>query len=176
MRRALPISLLSLVLLALGGAPQVASAQVGSGFVNATTLFCRSSPNRSAPIVTQLRNGTPVTILERSGEWVRVTAAAAPMCWVMEQFLSSERGAGSRAATASGSTPGAASGARSTPSRPGQPLGLSSSAPLRRAVERATRPARASAGGACPCSSSRNCTGPRGGRYCITSGGNKRYR
>ncbi len=28
----------------------------------------------------------------------------------------------------------------------------------------------------CPCSSSRNCIGPRGGRYCITSGGNKRYR
>lgn len=30
--------------------------------------------------------------------------------------------------------------------------------------------------GGCPCSGSRNCTGPRGGRYCITSGGNKRYR
>lgn len=28
----------------------------------------------------------------------------------------------------------------------------------------------------CPCSSSNNCYGPRGGRYCITSGGNKRYR
>lgn len=28
----------------------------------------------------------------------------------------------------------------------------------------------------CPCSSKRNCYGPRGGRYCITSGGNKRYR
>lgn len=28
----------------------------------------------------------------------------------------------------------------------------------------------------CPCSSSQNCVGPRGGSYCITSGGNKRYR
>lgn len=27
----------------------------------------------------------------------------------------------------------------------------------------------------CPCSGSRVCIGPRGGRYCITSGGNKRY-
>jgi hypothetical protein len=27
----------------------------------------------------------------------------------------------------------------------------------------------------CPCSRSRICIGPRGGRYCITSGGNKRY-
>ena len=31
-------------------------------------------------------------------------------------------------------------------------------------------------GGSCPCSGVFNCTGPRGGKYCITSGGNKRYR
>lgn len=30
-------------------------------------------------------------------------------------------------------------------------------------------------GGRCPCSGSQVCIGPRGGRYCITSGGNKRY-
>lgn len=30
-------------------------------------------------------------------------------------------------------------------------------------------------GGECPCSGSNICIGPRGGRYCITSGGNKRY-
>ena len=29
--------------------------------------------------------------------------------------------------------------------------------------------------GTCPCSGDRVCIGPRGGRYCITSGGNKRY-
>lgn len=29
--------------------------------------------------------------------------------------------------------------------------------------------------GSCPCSGRHICTGPRGGRYCITSGGNKRY-
>lgn len=29
--------------------------------------------------------------------------------------------------------------------------------------------------GSCPCSGSKVCVGPRGGRYCITSGGNKRY-
>ena len=31
-------------------------------------------------------------------------------------------------------------------------------------------------GSSCPCSGPTNCYGPRGGRYCITSGGNKRYR
>lgn len=38
------------------------------------------------------------------------------------------------------------------------------------------RASRSSYIGGCPCSSSSNCYGPRGGRYCITSGGNKRYR
>ncbi|RSB52611.1 hypothetical protein [Acinetobacter soli] len=28
----------------------------------------------------------------------------------------------------------------------------------------------------CPCSGSNDCIGPRGGIYCYTSGGNKRYR
>ncbi len=28
----------------------------------------------------------------------------------------------------------------------------------------------------CPCNGGNNCFGPRGGRYCITSGNNKRYR
>jgi hypothetical protein len=29
---------------------------------------------------------------------------------------------------------------------------------------------------ACPCSENRLCTGPRGGKYCITAGGNKSYK
>ena len=42
---------------------------------------------------------------------------------------------------------------------------------------RAGRKARSydSGGSSCPCSGRNICIGPRGGRYCITSGGNKRY-
>jgi uncharacterized protein YgiM (DUF1202 family) len=36
-------------------------------------------------------------------------------------------------------------------------------------------PPNRSYGGNCPCSGRNVCIGPRGGRYCITSGGNKRY-
>ncbi|RVU03982.1 hypothetical protein EOE18_13720 [Novosphingobium umbonatum] len=32
-----------------------------------------------------------------------------------------------------------------------------------------------SSDGSCPCNGGNVCVGPRGGRYCITSGGNKRY-
>jgi len=55
----------------------------------------------------------------------------------------------------------------------------------RRAKEQATRQAEAvrrsnttpqPASASCPCSGSANCYGPRGGRFCITSGGSKRYR
>lgn len=35
---------------------------------------------------------------------------------------------------------------------------------------------RAQAGGPCPCSGESHCTGPRGGHYCITDTGKKRYR
>lgn len=43
-----------------------------------------------------------------------------------------------------------------------------------RAASKPSRHVR-SVGGSCSCSSGRVCVGPRGGRYCITSGGNKRY-
>lgn len=33
----------------------------------------------------------------------------------------------------------------------------------------------ARSGSSCPCGTGSVCTGPRGGRYCMTSGGNKRY-
>lgn len=36
-------------------------------------------------------------------------------------------------------------------------------------------PPAATAAGSCPCSAGALCTGPRGGRYCLTPSGNKRY-
>ena len=38
-----------------------------------------------------------------------------------------------------------------------------------------TAPKVTKAQGACPCSSGNMCTGPRGGRYCLTPSGNKSY-
>lgn len=48
------------------------------------------------------------------------------------------------------------------------------------AAPKASKPAKvpesaSSGGGSCPCSGRNVCVGPRGGRYCITSGGSKRY-
>lgn len=38
-----------------------------------------------------------------------------------------------------------------------------------------TAPKAAKTQGACPCASGSLCTGPRGGRYCLTPSGNKSY-
>ena len=36
-------------------------------------------------------------------------------------------------------------------------------------------PSRGTTSGECPCNGGDVCVGPRGGRYCLTSSGNKRY-
>ena len=43
------------------------------------------------------------------------------------------------------------------------------------ATPAALQPAAEDTGSSCPCSSGRICTGPRGGRYCLTPSGNKSY-
>lgn len=49
----------------------------------------------------------------------------------------------------------------------GSPKGQSSAAPRKNLSS--------SPSSGCPCGGGNVCVGPRGGRYCITSGGNKRY-
>jgi hypothetical protein len=51
----------------------------------------------------------------------------------------------------------------------------SRTSPARATAKRRTRSGFGSSSGSCPCGSGHICVGPRGGRYCITSGGNKRY-
>lgn len=70
------------------------------------------------------------------------------------------------ASSLSTTSPGASTGNRATP--------LMTPAPAAPRVSPSSTPSR-SYGASCPCGSGSVCTGPRGGRYCITSGGNKRY-
>lgn len=115
-------------------------------YVSARSLNQRSAPNGG--VVGNLAGGERVVLYERRGEWARVSPEGAPARWVSSRLLCS--GPGCYSASAGGSR------ARPAVSNP--------------------RPARSNYGGSeCPCSGSRVCIGPRGGRYCITSGGNKRY-
>ena len=114
-------------------------------YVSTSSLNQRSAPDGG--VVGRLNGGEQVSVYERKGNWVRISPEGSSPRWVSSTLLCS--GAGCYHASPSRSS-----------SRP------SSSA----------RPTRGNfTEGSCPCSGSRVCVGPRGGRYCITSGGNKRY-
>ncbi len=125
----------------------LAGGQVRAEYVSANTLNCRASPDTSAPIVAKLDRGREVSVEKTSHKWSRLKS---PDCWVLSRYLANYRPA-----------------TLYTPSRSSTKKGSSS---------RTSRPTynRSNASG-CPCSGNRVCIGPRGGRYCITSGGNKRY-
>lgn len=123
-------------------------------YVDAASLNQRASPN--GRVVGSLAGGSAVEVQERRDGWVRVSKPGEREQWVSASHLCAQAGCyrSRQKATATG---------------PGQ------------AVPRARKdPARKQRrgyydDGSCPCSGSKVCIGPRGGRYCITSGGNKRY-
>lgn len=96
-------------------------------------------------VVGKLAGGDTVTVYERQGGWVRVSPSEAEPRWVSAHRLCTGNGCYRPKSSSRG-------GARAR-SRPRSDYG----------------------GSHCPCSGNNVCIGPRGGRYCITSGGNKRY-
>ena len=118
---------------------------------------CRARPLVKAASIVRLTRGARLDVLERRDGWVKVSPTGAD-CWVAEAQID-------------GAPPSDVS-----PSALYAP-GVADPAPARRrSTTRRTRPPAALYGdGSCPCGSGKICIGPRGGRYCITSGGNKRY-
>jgi hypothetical protein len=116
-------------------------------FVKADVLNVRNSP--TGDIVEQITRGDSVVIYQTLSGWVRISPSKAPQRWVLEEYLCS----GQSCWVTHSTTPSPPTNSSSYTS-PRQPSGYSS----------------------CPCSGSTNCVGPRGGRYCITSGGKKKYR
>jgi hypothetical protein len=162
----------------IAGLAQPVLPQGASYYVKATSLQCRAEPNLTARVLTRLPNAAAVRVLERRGEWWQLSHERDPLCWAKSEFLtvSASDVKALRVYGAGGST---ASRPAALSSRP-LPLTSSPSAvsaPRRSVASTTSRPRRTDqgAGSGCPCSGSRVCIGPRGGRYCITSGGNKRY-
>ncbi|WP_426234805.1 SH3 domain-containing protein [Pseudomonas sp. TWP3-2] len=116
-------------------------------FVNADKLNLRNQPG--GKVISTLKRGEKVQVFEKMNDWVRISLDGQPAKWLSSKSLC--YGANCYAV----SKPEPALQARPAP----QPT--SRQAP--------------GYGSSCPCSSGTVCIGPRGGRYCITSGGNKRY-
>ncbi|MBN6776640.1 SH3 domain-containing protein [Pseudomonas granadensis] len=97
-------------------------------------------------VISRLQRGDKVQVFEKRNEWVRISIDGQPARWLSSKSLCS----GSDCYVAPVPKP-----ARATP----QPV----------------RSPATEYGSSCSCSSGSVCIGPRGGRYCITSGGKKRY-
>lgn len=143
-------------------------------YVAARSLNCRRAPEAAAPVVTGLARNEQVVVAERRDDWARLSRPHGD-CWVSSGFLASAPSGPNQAGAArslmSPSAPiGDAAGAYAL-SRPAK----ASRASSRRKPSRSRRGGGGYDGSGCPCSGTKVCIGPRGGRFCITSGGNKRY-
>jgi hypothetical protein len=153
-------------------------------YVAARSLNCRRSPDASAAVAESLKRDDQVVVAERTGDWARLTRAGGD-CWVSSSFLASAPGVdgaspGSTTSGAQGLTASAA-GTTAVAAGAGYVASRAVHAGRRHAASRSRHHSRRGrstggySGSGCPCSGSQVCIGPRGGRYCITSGGNKRY-
>ncbi|AWH88256.1 SH3 domain-containing protein [Limnobaculum parvum] len=120
-------------------------------YVKAEKLNVRISPN--GKVIASLKQGQKVSVHEQKDSWSRVTPDNEPAGWVSSALLCNT-----------------ANCYISHPQAVITPVTLRSQPkpqPAARSINYSNS--------GCSCSSGRICIGPRGGRYCITSGGNKRY-
>ena len=164
---------LLLGMLALGlGAP--AAATTTSANVN-----CRKAPDATSHVVRRIPHGTPVQVVGRANGW---SLLSSDDCWVLSRYLVNQTASTPNRfvdrPTERVTRPEAVRTPRYRPRPIAKPR--PSIQGRQSAWKKPRRSSRRSSsynfgGSACPCSGSSICIGPRGGRYCITSGGNKRY-
>lgn len=144
--------------------------------VSVDTLNCHSRPDSAAAIVGKLSRGQHVSVKETRGGWSHV---ASPDSWVVARYLSVDQVGNIPAKSTAYRYPTRQSfrSPRHFISTSRYSIKRNSSSVSRhsRATLRRSGSTSGTFGGSCPCSGSNVCIGPRGGRYCITSGGNKRY-
>ena len=147
--------LLAITLLAIS----FSSLSAEKKYVAVETANVRETPDGT--IIDRIRRGAEVEVHESSGNWSRISADNLSPKWVHSSLLCSTPNCWLFGSTSRGSSYTPSGTSRSSPSRSSRP----SSAPRSNYNNNSL----------CPCSGNRVCVGPRGGRYCITSGGNKRY-
>jgi Protein of unknown function (DUF4236)/Bacterial SH3 domain len=129
-----------------------ATADPSSDHIIGENVVGRSNPSSTSKTTHVFQNGDAVRVVKRKRNWINVIQNGATF-WVLAKHISSPAHV--------------------------SPISTRSSLVARPSKQSAKRNRTSkrtgSSGGSCPCGSGRICTGPRGGRYCITSGGNKRY-
>ena len=80
--------LVAALLLAGGGATALLAQGGGDALVRLSVVSMRAKPSHSAEQVSQALMGTPVRVLERSGQWARVEGPDGYQGWIIDQSLS----------------------------------------------------------------------------------------
>ncbi|NUF24773.1 SH3 domain-containing protein [Acinetobacter oleivorans] len=127
---------------------------VESKYINTNTLNIRDKPNGS--VVAKLGRGEKVDIYEKKGNWVRISLNSSSPQWISEKLLCETEDCFKQKT-------------RKTKSNNYQALKSQSHHSLKKQSQKYYD-------SDCSCAVVDYCVGPRGGHYCITSGGNKRYK
>lgn len=149
--------------------------------VSASQANCRAAARANATVLGTLNRGQSVPVLSTSGDWSYVDPANLPACYIKSALLTDDGrviGQSDWSRPVHYASPRASSRGSRYRAHAARLSSASSSRGGSSGGSRRSRSGSASYGygaGSCPCSGSNICVGPRGGRYCITSGGNKRY-
>jgi uncharacterized protein YgiM (DUF1202 family) len=138
-------------------------------YVTAKSLNARSGPSISSSKVASINSGQPLKVIEERNGWLKVKQGEASL-WVDGKFVSNDKKS-------------KASKVSSKAENESQSLALSNSTSSKTSKNRSKKyrnpnkykNGRGITNSSCPCNGGPVCVGPRGGRYCITRSGNKRY-
>ncbi|RZF55982.1 hypothetical protein EXE30_04080 [Acinetobacter halotolerans] len=126
---------------------------IAKRYVNTASLNVRDKPRGT--VVDMLKRGQSVLVYDVSGKWERISKEFETQRWVDSSLLCSFNGCYKVVSNTTSQRP-----LTYTPS----------------SITYTPKKRVSSSIGGCSCGSGSYCYGPRGGRYCYTSGGNKSYR
>ena len=158
------------------------AAEPQTHYVNADSLNIRSAPV-SGKTLRKLIRGEEVRVFSQQNGWALISGEGNPSEWVAARYLCATDGCwgvsacpcgGKANCTGPGNVRYCINLAGDKTYRSTTRTPASTYAPA--AASKPGNPSYSNSGGGCPCSGASNCYGPRGGSYCITSGGTKRYR
>jgi hypothetical protein len=127
---------------------------IESKYINTNTLNIRDKPNGN--VVAKLGRGKKVNIYEKKGNWVRISLNSTSPQWISEKLLCETEDCFKQ---------------KMSTSKPHNYQTLKS-----QSHHSETKKSKTYYDSDCSCAVVDYCVGPRGGHYCITSGGNKRYK
>ena len=145
---------------------------IGKGemvFVSAKSLNARSTPSADAKRIKTLHKGQTVKVLEKQGDWLKVVQGGVVM-WIAADHVTKQLSAKQSDAKPQSNSP----------SEPSFFVKSNANKQPRSNRQSYKEPAKYKNGrglssGRCPCNGGPVCVGPRGGRYCISRSGKKRY-